>query len=149
MTPLTPPQARPSRLASHPLDAPSRRLQTAVDAAALRAALVAADADAADLANSYNMNTAILGSALSLKAADAKATATAAAAETLGEFGERKFYAADRFTAFAAHAITKRSGEKPERLLALFVVAINDLQMLGLCHASKRPRGTIEKRFFG
>ena len=71
-----------------------------------------------------------------------------AAAETLGEFGERKFYAADWFTAFAAHAITKRSGEKPERLLALFVVAINDLQMLGLCNASRRPRGTIEKRVF-
>ena len=75
--------------------------------------------------------------------------ATAAAAETLREFGERKFYAADWFSAFSAHAITKRSGEPPGRLLARFVVAVNDLQMLGLCHASKRPRGTIEKRFFG
>ena len=75
--------------------------------------------------------------------------ATAAAAETLREFGERKFYAADWFTAFSAHAITKRSGELPGRLLARFVIAVNDLQMLGLCHASKRPRGTIEKRVFG
>ena len=65
------------------------------------------------------------------------------------EFGERKFYAADWFTAFSAHAITKRAGETPERLLALFVVAVNDLQMLGLCQASKRPRGTIEKHVFG
>ena len=75
--------------------------------------------------------------------------ATAAAAETLREFGERKFFAADWFNAFAAHAITKKSGEPPNRLLALFVVAVNDLQMLGLCNASKRPRGTIEKRYFG
>ena len=28
------------------------------------------------------------------------------------------------------------------------MVAVNDLQMLGLCNASKRPRGTIEKRYF-
>jgi hypothetical protein len=74
--------------------------------------------------------------------------ATAAAAETLREFGERKFYAADWYNAFAAHAITKRSGESAERLLAIFVIAVNDLQMLGLCNASKRPRGTIEKRVF-
>ena len=29
------------------------------------------------------------------------------------------------------------------------VLAINDLQMLGLCAASKRLRGTVEKRCFG
>ena len=72
-----------------------------------------------------------------------------AAAETLREFGERKFFAADWFTAFSAHAITKRSGESPEQLLARFVVSLNDLQMVGLCSASKRPRGSIEKRTFG
>ena len=74
--------------------------------------------------------------------------ATAAAAETLKEFGERKFMAADWFTAFSAHAITKRAAEPPELNLARFVVAVNDLQMCGLCSASKRPRGSIEKRIF-
>ena len=74
--------------------------------------------------------------------------AIAVAAETLREFSERKFFAADWFHAFSAHAITRRSGMNGEKLLPRFVVALNDLQMLGLCAASKRPRGTVEKRVF-
>ena len=75
--------------------------------------------------------------------------ATAIAAETLREFSERKVCAADWFTAFSAHGVAKRSNETPEQLLALFVLAVNDLQMLGFATACKRPRGTIEKRVFG
>lgn len=73
----------------------------------------------------------------------------AAAAETLRECGDRKLFAADWFHAFSAHAITKRSGLSAEKLLPRFVVALNDLQTLGLCQASKQPRGTVEKRVFG
>ena len=75
--------------------------------------------------------------------------ATAVAAETLREFSEVRLHAADWFVAFAAHVVAKRSGLNGEKLLAHFVVALSDLQMLGLCQASKRPRGTVEKRVFG
>ena len=74
---------------------------------------------------------------------------TAVAAETLRDFPNRKVCAVEWFGAFSAHQLSRRSGEGAERLLARFVVAINDLQMLGFASASKRPRGTIEKRVFG
>jgi len=75
--------------------------------------------------------------------------ATAVAAETLAEFTERKIWAVDWFHAFSNHVVSKRSAEGPEQLLGRFVLAINELQLLGLAAATKRPRGTIEKRFFG
>jgi hypothetical protein len=62
------------------------------------------------------------------------------------EFPGRKVCAVEWFTAFQSNGLAKRSGEDAERLLARFVVATNDLQMLGFVSPSKRPRGTFEKR---
>jgi len=71
---------------------------------------------------------------------------TALASEVLMEFPGRKVCAVEWFTAFQSNGLAKRSGEDAERLLARFVVATNDLQMLGFVSPSKRPRGTFEKR---
>ena len=46
-------------------------------------------------------------------------------------------------------ALGMEGGDALRKDLAHFVVALSDLQMLGLCQASKRPRGTVEKRVFG
>ena len=73
---------------------------------------------------------------------------TAVAAETLREFSGRKFGAVDWFTAFAAHTLSRKSGESQEQLLARFVVSVGDMQMIGFASASRRPRGSIEKRVF-
>jgi len=77
--------------------------------------------------------------------------ATAVAAEALRDFKGRKFCAVDWFATFSAHPLAKKSSERPRRpeeLLARFVVAVNDLQIVGFASACKRPRGTIEKRVF-
>jgi len=74
--------------------------------------------------------------------------ATAVAAEALRDFKGRKFCAVDWFATFSAHPLAKKSSDRPEELLARFVVAVNDLQIVGFASASKRPRGTIEKRVF-
>ena len=71
---------------------------------------------------------------------------TALASEVLMDFPGRKVCAVEWFTAFQSNALAKRSGEDADRLLARFVVATNDLQMLGFVSPSKRPRGTFEKR---
>ena len=131
------------------LPSPHRSPRNHASSAAADAVATASPHDPSPMAGSAAVAMEGLGKRKAREAALPEGWATAAAAETLREFGERKFFAADWFTAFSAHAITKRSGESPEQLLARFVVSLNDLQMVGLCSASKRPRGSIEKRTFG
>lgn len=128
------------------------------DAAARRAASAAAASSSHDALNASceanGGSESVAGGAVGKRRAREggalpEGWATAVAAETLREFSEVRLHAADWFVAFAAHVVSKRSGLNGEKLLAHFVVALSDLQMLGLCQASKRPRGTVEKRVFG
>ena len=147
---IRPPEAKmrsPRQNASTLAHDAALRLSTTYSAAGPAALAGAAGAAAVDAALAQHAGGAVGGKAKA--PALPEGWATAAAAETLREWDGKKFYATDWFHAFSAHAITKKAGEQPEKLLPLFVVAVNDLQMLGLCTASKRPRGTIEKRVFG
>ena len=76
------------------------------------------------------------------------AWATAAAADVLRDYNTCRVDAVAWFEAFKAHAITRRAELSDKALLPRFVVAVSDLQQLGLCRALKRPRGVVEKLSF-